>query len=86
MANIITTIVQNSEGKTVVKQDFLGPFIEWLITISQLCFYMSFVTDLKLLQAKLIIDDMDLIKKRLRKVERIKLRREKDTQNKNMKN
>ena len=64
MANIITTIVQNSEGKTRGKTRFPGgPFIEWLITISQLCFYVSFVTDLKLLQAKLIIDDMDLIKR-----------------------
>ena len=64
MANIITTIVQNSEGKTRGKTRFPGgPFIEWLITISQLCFYMSFVTDLKFLHAKFIIDDMDLIKR-----------------------
>ena len=63
-ANVVTTIIQINKGVKHDKTKFPGgPFIEWLITMSQLCFYFSFVYDLKSLEQKFIIDGENLLKR-----------------------
>lgn len=64
VANVVTTIIQSQEGVKHDKTKFPGgPFIEWLITMSQLCFYLSFVYDLKSLERTFIIDNENLLKR-----------------------